>query len=496
MGKRGLQHNADDTIVAISTPVGEGGIGIVRLSGRQALSIADRIFASKDGSKPSAYKTHTTHYGYIVKNRLSRTVLLRQACLPAGKEVLRRTSTPPSANIIDEVILTVMRAPKTYTKEDVVEINCHGGVVCLKRVLDLALNLGARLADPGEFTKRAFMNGRIDLTQAEAVLDIIRARTDLSMKLSMRQLEGGLSKRIKAIKERLVDILSGLEAEIDFSEEEIVAGSERRAEDLLTDVSKEIEALIKGSRKGMILKEGIMCVICGRPNAGKSSLMNAFLRRNRVIVTPMPGTTRDAIEEEVNLGDVPVRIVDTAGISHGKNIAEKHGISKSRSYMKMADIIIFMLDLGRRWSKVDGEILNSIKDKNFIVVANKSDLKRRLDLKRLRKLTGNSEVIEISLLRKTNLDSVEKLILQKVWDGEILQPEGHFVTSLRQKGRLSSAQKSIKASLKGLSGRADVSPEITASDIREAIFHIGSILGDSADPDVLDRIFSKFCIGK
>jgi tRNA modification GTPase len=477
--KRNLAYSADDTIVAVSTPLGEGGIGIVRLSGKKALSIADKIFVSKDKTKPSGFKTYTVHYGHIVKK-----------------------SSPEE--IIDEVILTVMRAPKSYTKEDIVEINCHGGIVPLRKALDLAVHHGARLAEPGEFTKRAFINGRIDLTQAEAVLDVIRSRTDGFMKVALGHLEGGLSDKIHGLKENLLGVLSEMEAHIDFSEEDIELASKEGLSEKLSASALQMKGLIDEAWKGMILKEGVMCVICGKPNAGKSSLMNILLKRNRVIVTPIPGTTRDAIEEVINVADIPIRVVDTAGISRAKSIAEGEGIKKSRSYIKLADIILFMVDLGRKWSKADEEIFENIKDKNFITIANKSDLPVKLDLNKLKKKLKyeekgrekKSEIIEVSLLRKKNLDKLEEAILEKIWHGDIRQPEGAFVTNLRHRKELESAHKSVRKAMKALGAESASSPEIVASDLREAVFFLDSILGETIEPDILDRIFSKFCIGK
>jgi len=458
----------EDTIVAVSTPVGEGGIGIVRLSGTRALSIADKIFMSKKKRKPSKFKTYTTHYGHIIKN----------------------------TEVIDEVILTVMRSPKTYTKEDIVEINCHGGIVPMRKALELVLNLGARLAEPGEFTKRAFMNGRIDLAQAEAVLDIIRSKTDSSMKAALGQLEGELSVKINRIKKEVLDVLSEIEARIDFSEEDIELAPKKGLSRKLERVSVKMKELIDGAKKGIIYKEGIMCVICGKPNVGKSSLMNAFLRRNRVIVTPVPGTTRDAIEEEICLKDIPIRIVDTAGISAARDIVQKHGMQKSRSYMKRADLILFMLDSSKPWSKADSGIFNKIRGKNFIVIVNKSDLPKRLDLKRVKRLTRKDSIIEVSLLKKKNLNTIEEVILAEIWHGRLPHPEGTFITNLRHKKDLECARKRVKSSVNALREGASFKPEIAASDLKEAVSFLGSILGEAICPDILDRIFSKFCVGK
>ncbi|MGB2706061.1 MAG: tRNA uridine-5-carboxymethylaminomethyl(34) synthesis GTPase MnmE [Candidatus Omnitrophota bacterium] len=458
----------EDTIVAISTPVGEGGIGIVRLSGRSALSIADRVFVSKDKVKPSKFKTYTVHYGHIVKK----------------------------SEIIDEVLLTVMKTPKSYTKEDIVEINCHGGIVPLRKVLDLVLNLGARFAEPGEFTKRAFINGRIDLAQAEAVLDIIRSKTEGSMKVALGQLEGELSGKINRMKKDLLDTLSEIEARIDFSEEDIKLAPKKDLLRKLARISGGIKKLIDDAEKGIIFKEGIMCVICGKTNVGKSSLMNAFLRRNRVIVTPIPGTTRDAIEEEICLKDIPIRVVDTAGISAARGIVEKHGMQKSKSYIKRADLILFMLDSSKAWSKTDSNIFNKIKGKKFIIVANKSDLPKKLDLNKVKNVTQKDRIIEASLLRKKNLNRIEEAILGEIWHGRLPHPEGTFVTNLRHKKDLERARKCVRKAINALREEPFPKPEIAASELKEALFFLGSILGETIEPDILERIFSKFCIGK
>ena len=454
--------------------MGESGIGIVRLSGKKALSIADGIFTSKDKSKPSKFKTHTIHYGHVTSK--------------SGKK--------PCPEMIDEALLAVMKSPKSYTREDVVEINCHSGIVALRKILNLVIKKGARLAEPGEFTKRAFINGRLDLAQAEAVLDVIRSKTESSMKVAISQLEGGLSKAIRRIKKEILEFLGEMEARIDFSEEDIKLVPKKEIQRRLAGISGKIKKLLEGAEKGMILKEGIMCVICGKPNTGKSSLMNSFLKRNRVIVTPMPGTTRDAIEEEVSLKGIPVRFVDTAGISVGKDIAEKHGIKRSRSYIKKADLVIFMLDYNRPWSKTDGEIFKSIKKKNFIAAVNKIDLKRKLDVSNLRKKIGQNRIAEVSLLRKKNVDRLEKHIVQSVWRGKIKNPEGAFITNLRHEKGLKNAGLRVKKAEEALKKDKAVPPEIVASDLREAVLFLGSVLGDTVEPDILDRIFSKFCIGK
>ncbi|HTZ10851.1 MAG TPA: tRNA uridine-5-carboxymethylaminomethyl(34) synthesis GTPase MnmE, partial [Candidatus Margulisiibacteriota bacterium] len=320
-------HYSDtgDTIAAVSTAMGEAGIGIVRISGGRALDIADKVFVSKENKKPSEFKTYTTHYGWIVSE---------------GKT-------------IDEVILTVMLSPKSYTKEDIIEINCHGGLIALRAVLELVLSCGCRLAEPGEFTRRAFLNGRIDLAQAEAVLDVIRAKTDAALKLGLEQLKGSLSVGIGKIRERLTALLSPLEANIDFPEEQIAGVNLQGLGRELTSTEAQLKKLIEESKRARALREGIHVVICGRPNAGKSSLLNAILKRERSIVTPVAGTTRDTIEEIIDMQGMPVRIVDTAGILEPRDLVEKKAVARSRKVIEAADIAILIFDGSRRLNKDD-----------------------------------------------------------------------------------------------------------------------------------------------
>ncbi len=458
-----------DTIVAISTPIGEGGIGIVRLSGKKALSIADKIFVSKDGRKPSSFKTYTLHYGHIVKSQIQ------------NKE------------IIDEVLLTVMRAPKSYTKEDVVEINCHGGIVPLRKTLEEVVRLGARPAEPGEFTKRAFLNGRIDLAQAEAVIDVIRAKTDASLGVAVRQLEGDFSKQINLQREKLLGMLQHVEAQIDFSEEELKAYSENEMIFKIRQSHNRLKSILDTQNLGMLLKEGITCVICGKPNAGKSSLLNTLLKRNRAIVTHIPGTTRDAIEESISVKGIPLRIVDTAGIVKSKNIIDKKSIEITKAYLKRGDLVIFMLDLSRPFDKKDKDIMKRLRPDRTIIVANKSDLKQRLNLDRIKTQIGE-EVIKISILKKKNLSLVEEVVAKKVWAGKVIHPEAAFLTNIRHKRELEAALKNLKSA--GLALKKSLPLELVAVDLRESIFHMGLIVGKSVDVDVLKGIFQNFCIGK
>lgn len=473
------KHDPEDTIVAISTPVGEGGIGIVRMSGPESLKIADEIFVPCDGKSVSTFKTYTARYGHITKKE---------------KEEKKRGKKGEGSEIIDEVILTVMRAPKSYTKEDIVEINCHGGIQAVKKVLDLAVNRGARLAEPGEFTKRAFLNGRLDLAQAEAVVDVIRAKTEGSLKVAMNQLEGGLSRSVNAIRENIVDIASHIEASIDFPDEGLELGKIRDLVKKCADVIGELQILIDSYEEGIVFKEGVLAIICGKPNVGKSSLMNLLLKRDRVIVSPIPGTTRDAVEEIINLRGIPIRIVDTAGISKTKDVVEKEGVKKSKHYLEMADIVLLMLDAATRIEKKDLDIIKLVKEKKKIVLINKIDISRKIDKVTVERLFGKVKVIEISVEKKSNIKELENMIADTVYEGGFIQGESAIVSNRRHREALDKSCRSMLSVKKAL--EKELSPELVAIDLREAIFELGLVLGKSVSEDILDRIFEKFCIGK
>ncbi|MCX5686051.1 MAG: tRNA uridine-5-carboxymethylaminomethyl(34) synthesis GTPase MnmE [Candidatus Omnitrophica bacterium] len=463
-----LKNNAEDTIVAISTPVGEGGIGIVRMSGPRSLKIADGIFLSKDGSKPSKFRTYTTHYGHIVaENR-----------------------------IIDEVILTVMKTPKSYTKEDVVEINCHGGIQAVKKVLDLALKRGARLAEPGEFTRRAFLNGRLDLAQAEAVADVIRAKTEASLKVAMNQLEGELSRSVDAVRQDAIDIASHIEAGIDFPEEGLELGEKKALVKKTEDVVSRLKKLVDSYEEGIVFREGVLAIICGKPNVGKSSLMNLLLKRDRVIVSPLPGTTRDAVEEIINLRGIPIRIVDTAGISETKGAVEKEAVLKSKRYLEMADIVLLMLDASAKIDKRDLDIIKLVKGKKKIVLINKIDLarNRKTGKDEVKALFEKEKVMEVSVEKKRNIKELEDMIADTVFEGRFSQAESAIVSNARHREALDKAYRCMLSVKRELD--EELSPELTAIDLREAIFELGLVMGKSVSEDILDRIFERFCIGK
>ena len=471
------RYNMEDTIAAVSTPIGEGGIGIVRLSGPDALRIADGIFVSKDGKSPSCFRTYTVHYGHVVEKVSKR---------PAFANV-RVSGT------VDEVLLTVMRAPKSYTKEDIVEINCHGGIQAAKKVLDLVMKSGARVAEPGEFTKRAFLNGRIDLNQAEAVLDVIRAKTEASLRVAMNQLEGVLSAKINRIIDDIVNITSALEASIDFPEEELEIINKSRTVKRVKDIVGQLRELIESFGGGMVFREGVLAIICGKPNVGKSSLMNILLKRDRVIVSPIPGTTRDAVEETINLKGIPVRLVDTAGIVRTIDLLERESIQRSRKYLQLADIAIVVLDNSVKLDEEDLKVAKLVGDKKKVVVINKSDLKKKLDMKRVKALFKNDRIIEISVQKKKNIELLEKAVSGIIWQGDFSQGEAALVSNIRHKELLDKSLENMLSVKKALLGAL---PELIAIDLKEAIYNLGLIVGRSISEDVLDRIFEQFCIGK
>ncbi|MCM8781272.1 MAG: tRNA uridine-5-carboxymethylaminomethyl(34) synthesis GTPase MnmE [Candidatus Omnitrophica bacterium] len=457
-------YGLKDTIAAISTPLGESGIGIVRLSGKDALTIADKIFFAKDNKKPSTFKTYTTHYGWIKKD----------------------------SEIIDEVILTVMRSPKSYTKEDVVEINCHGGITALRAVLDLVLESGARLAEPGEFTKRAFLNGRIDLVQAEAVLDIIKAKTDLALKLGIEQLKGVFSKQISSIRQKLLDLLSILEANIDFPDEEIGSVNLDEIHQRLEQINGRLKFLLEKARYGRVLREGMSVVICGRPNVGKSSLLNAILRQERAIVTPVAGTTRDTIEEMINIKGIPIRVVDTAGIIEPKDLIEKKAVERSKRQIDLADLIILVFDGSRRLNREDSLLIKRLQRKTKIVVINKIDLKQRIEKDKI--IRRFQYVVETSAKNLKNIDLLENKIADLVYSGRIISSESLLVGNRRHAEAIKKTQKFVAGAIDSLDNK--LSLEFIAQDIKEALGYLDDILGGRFSEELLDKIFSEFCIGK
>ena len=397
-------YELNDTIAAISTPSGVGGIGIVRVSGKNAFEVVDKIFKAKSGKTSSEFKTHTIHYGHIVT-----------------KEGV----------VIDEVLVSVMCAPKTYTCEDVVEINCHGGQVAAQTILDLLISSGARMAEPGEFTKRAFLNGRIDLTQAEAVLDIIRSKTDAFLKVSEGQLKGDLTIELETIRQLLMEQYVSLEAYINFPEDGIDEEKTEVIKKFLEQSQERIDSLLSSSNHGQILKEGIKVVICGRPNVGKSSLLNALLKHPRAIVSEIKGTTRDTIEEMAEIKGVPIQFVDTAGILDPRDTIEEEAVKRSHLYIEGADLILCMLDGSHAFDKEDADLLNKVKNRKIVVMINKSDLKQELDLNKIKETVPDADVMLISVLKNKGVGEIEDVVLSKVMDDTGVETRGIVLSNMR-----------------------------------------------------------------
>jgi len=442
-----------DTIAAISTPLGEGGIGIVRLSGKEARPIAERIFHGR-------LFHHQLNYGYIID--------------------------PENNDVVDEVLVSYMEAPHTYTREDVVEINCHGGPVPLQQTLQLTLRYGARLAHPGEFTLRAFLSGRIDLAQAEAVLDIVRAKTQASLRLAMQGLEGRLSQEVKAVRSQLMPVLAYLTARIDFPEDEI------ESQDIygqLKETLQTLQQLIATADSGIIYRHGVRTAIVGRPNVGKSSLLNQLLRQDRSIVTPIPGTTRDTIEEVVNLQGVPFILVDTAGIVHSKELVESLGIERSRRAIELADLVLLVIDVSEPVRESDREIISSIGDRIVLVVGNKCDLPQKASLDEVK-----WETVFISALTGDGLAELEERMVNLVLGGRVFVSDAAMVNNSRHKNALERAEQNLSQSLSDI--EAGVPDDFITIDLTGALNALGEITGETVQEELLDTIFSNFCVGK
>jgi len=477
-----FKTSLEDTIVAISTPLGVGGIGMIRLSGKRALAIADQIFVSPKRIAPSRCKSHTVHYGWIINQP------------PSPRRCSPTRWGNGAKEIVDEVLLTVMRAPRSYTKEDIVEISCHGGIVSLRAILNLTLECGARLAEPGEFTKRAFLNGRIDLAQAEAVLDIIQSRTDAFLKVSVHQLKGDLTVELENIREQLMDIYAELEAIVNFPEDDIDASGRRQITRKINAGFKRVERLLASSEHGRILKEGIKIVICGKSNVGKSSLLNVLLKQPRAIVSDIAGTTRDTIEETAQIKGIPFQLIDTAGILEPRDLIEKEAVKRSRLFIEGADLILFVLDASHPLTKQDRDLIGHVKDKNVVVVLNKCDLPSRIETKKITKAFAGKQLVRISALRKKAIAQLEEAIVESVWRGKVAEPDGILISNTRHLDSLKKCAELIKTAYQSLS--QNLSLEFASEDIKEAVNHLDQITGKNIDSDLLDKIFSQFCIGK
>ncbi len=455
-----------DTIAAISTALGEGAIGIVRLSGPQAVHYVNRLFKGKDlESVPS----HTIHYGHIVEIE--------------------------SNEHIDEVMVSVMRAPKTYTREDIVEVNCHGGVVAVRRVLSAVLQEGARLAEPGEFTKRAFLHGRVDLSQAEAVMDVIRSKTDEAMKVASHQMEGRLSRLIRQLRQTLIETVAHVEVNIDYPEyDDVEEMSEEMMRVKTKEVHQEIEHLLHVAKQGKILREGIRTGIIGRPNVGKSSLLNAIVQENKAIVTDVPGTTRDIIEEYVQVRGVPLRLVDTAGIRETEDIVEKIGVEQSRKVLGESDLILLVLNNNEPLTVEDEHLFEAVQGVEVIVLINKTDLPNELDMERVRKLAGDFPIIPTAFIEEKGIEALEEAIQQAFFAGDITSGDLTYVSNIRHIQLLEEAKDALEEAMHGL--ELHMPMDIVQIDVTRTWELLGEIIGDTASDSLIDQLFSQFCLGK
>ncbi|HCV8063741.1 TPA: tRNA uridine-5-carboxymethylaminomethyl(34) synthesis GTPase MnmE [Staphylococcus aureus] len=456
-----------DTITSISTPMGEGAIGIVRLSGPQAVEIADKLYKGKHllNDVPS----HTINYGHIID--------------------------PESKEVVEEVMVSVLRAPKTFTREDIIEINCHGGILTINRVLELTMTYGARMAEPGEFTKRAFLNGRIDLSQAEAVMDFIRSKTDRASKVAMNQIEGRLSDLIKKQRQSILEILAQVEVNIDYPEYDDV--EDATTEFLLEqskEIKQEINRLLDTGAQGKIMREGLSTVIVGKPNVGKSSMLNNLIQDNKAIVTEVAGTTRDVLEEYVNVRGVPLRLVDTAGIRETEDIVEKIGVERSRKALSQADLILFVLNNNEALTQEDYTLYEVVKNEDVIVIVNKMDLEQNIDINEVKDMIGDTPLIQTSMLKQEGIDELEIQIRDLFFGGEIQNQDMTYVSNSRHISLLKQARQTIQDAIDA--AESGVPMDMVQIDLTRTWEILGEIIGETASDELIDQLFSQFCLGK
>lgn len=456
----------EDTIAAVATAYGEGGIGIIRISGEEALPILQEIFEFHGDT--DTFTSRRMTYGKIIDKEKDQ--------------------------IIDEVLVVYMKGPKTYTAEDVVEINCHGSMVSLRKTLALVLRKGARLAEPGEFTKRAFLNGRLDLSQAEAVIDMIRAKTDRSFDVAVSQLEGRLSLKVEEIRQKLLDLLVDITVNIDYPDEDIEEMTYEKLEESIVETQDMIEKLLETSSTGRMIREGIKIAIVGKPNVGKSSLMNGLLKETRAIVTDIPGTTRDTIEEVLSIRNIPVYLVDTAGIRETSDKVEKMGIEKSKEAFNQADFILFLLDGSRPLEEEDLRIMELLKERKSLVLINKRDLGEAISIEEIAAKLPASQVIEASLLKGQGITEIEDAVEDLVYGGEIVQKESMMVNNVRHIELLQQAVKSLTDALH-MSERREALDFIEV-DVKNAYERLGEIIGETVSDDIINEVFARFCLGK
>ena len=459
-----------DTISAIATPNGEGGIGIIRLSGPLAIPISTVLF--HPSRQISEIKSYTIHHGQVID--------------------------PESNQVVDEVLLNVFRSPKSYTTEDMVEFNCHGGSIILRRVLELTLKHGARIADPGEFTKRAFLNGRIDLAQAEAVIDLIQAKSDIARQMAVDQLGGKLSQTIESINDQIIGLLAETEAMVDFPDEDLDFMDFSKILQSSKEIRLALDELIATANDGRIIREGINCAILGKPNVGKSSLLNALLETDRAIVTEIPGTTRDTIEESVSISGIPLNLIDTAGIRETDNLIEQHGVERSKSFLAEADLLLVVISAADPMDNVDIDLLRGTVDRKAVIILNKIDLPMRTLPVQVKEQVQNKQIIETSVLHSKGIENLKSAILTEVLVshdvGDPRTSVSTIVTNVRHYDALRRAKADLNCAIDSLCQR--LSPEFVALDLRGCLDQLGEIVGKTTNEDILGRIFSQFCVGK
>ena len=455
-----------DTIAAVATPMGEGGIAVIRVSGPEAIEVVDNIYKGK--RKLSTVDTHTIHYGHLVD--------------------------PQTGDLVEEVLVSVMKAPRTFTREDVVEVNCHGGIVSVERVLELILEHGARLAEPGEFTKRAFLNGRVDLSQAEAVIDLIRAKTDRAMKVALHQVEGKLSRLIRNLRQNLIEAMAHIEVTLDYPEHDVEEFTQNFLREKCLEVREEVGRLLQTAKQGKILREGLSTAIIGRPNVGKSSLLNSLVQEEKAIVTDVAGTTRDVIEEYVNVRGVPLRLIDTAGIRETEDVVEKIGVEKSRQLLQKADLVLLVVNYNEPLSPDDYAIFETAKGFSVIVIVNKFDLPQKIDLEEVKRHFPDQPLIMTSAKMEQGIDLLEKAIADIFFAGRVQQDDLTYVSNARHIHLLRQAERAIDDALAGIDQLMPV--DMIQIDIKKAWELLGEVIGESVGEDLIDQIFSQFCLGK
>ncbi len=457
----------EDTIAAISTPIGVGGIGIIRVSGKETIEIVDKVFRATNKKSLKEVDSHTITYGHIVSD---------------------------SGKVLDEVLIMLMKGPRTFTREDIIEINCHGGPVPLNAVLMEVIKAGARMADNGEFTKRAFLNGRIDLAQVEAIMDIIESKTELSLSQAVGQLEGNLSKKIKEYQDTLIQVIARIEVSIDYPEYDDDEPITNDFEAELKDLLEELRELLRTADTGKMIREGVKTAIVGRPNVGKSSLLNALLEENKAIVTDIPGTTRDVVEAYLNIDGIPFQLLDTAGIRETEDIVEKIGVERSKSSIEEADLVLMLVDSHVGLLDKDQEILEQVKNKHVIYIFNKTDLENNITQEMLETHFSNGEVIKVSAKEQSGLNELRQAMKHFVIKGSAAVHNEATISNQRQKQSLINAIKSLEKVIDAI--ELGLPEDCLAIDLHDAFGHLGMIVGESLKEEIINQLFSRFCLGK